>query len=1530
MAAVLESTLGGIGSLVTAPIRSYLTKLIRDQLLHYVREDCIDMQRISLGGTLILHNLELKLDVLRHSLGVPLTFEISRGFIRTLQIHIPWTNLLGQPIEVKIDTVMIVIGLKTDAELQETARQMPESHQTAGGCDDAPRDAHASTNAAATRATIDASNGGVPRNQSRNRSAEYSANGEGSGQDRNDNDGDASEVHAQEEEGWLSSLIKRVIYNAKITVKDLIFKYDNSEGRVLTAMLSSLRIFSADPRNKWRVSEFFEPQGKLKRMCKAALAQGLSIRLDRRHDSNNDPQTTPSSRSSSGSRKPIRQTDGSLGSESGGRRGWKSENGSMWASTTSQNRRFSRYASTYEVPILRRANITFRGWFNLCPLYDSNSQYERRPAGHTNSNILAAHDPFEGFNGWHTGMHEINDTSPTSLIDVHCPCLNFAFSESQIQIMTEILERADQAERVLRKEIAAARMRSRSRGTATLSSSLSEPSATPKLTTQGVKAMLEQASARVDAKERKRVRKIRKRRLQMEAHSQGPNTAHQLKKEKELQSSDRQHPGIDPNEPANPAGEEGGLIGGVLSWAWNTIVGEDSEEPDKTKEEKPANNMQENAHITSENNRTKNSEYARPKSDFLGLRSFSVTGIRFDRIGLDLLLHVRGPKRCESGPMHTRFTTGTTSQRFPNVEPGLSTDILKVHAPAKSSQISVGRSSSGRAGLRVGKTFEGSTSESMEAETSRTNGALPSEISHGVVQGILGNYPSEAIQDEPSAYEMAGVIQRNTRARNIVKVRTPNGYVEVDMGDNTESPRSSVSPSHQHRTITRKNAAGQNTFSRRINESAESCTSGMPDALDHEKWLQRQQQQHIEAFASLHFAGIEMEYRSHSWDSLEMASIINGESRRNQDDSHFQAMYGTNTETGHYARPRDSLDVTFLLDVRSVGCWGLPSSYRTLYFSEEQEPDGSKSSEKCVATLPPYFVLWGACALHDCETACLLTSPGKNRASGRLSSISTTSLSPPVSPALAAYPSPLNSAHNAVTTRANIDSMTLPPPSLPKVPVASPLRSSGRRPSSSSLEWVAQPFLLRRIELNLPPPKEIVEQDVELPKLASVLEQSSCTSTDAKGIKMLPAQGRALRIRWSRFVTKEGGHQVSIRDADEDEISHVSQLALGHATLRIDPETVADLQVLLLPCFSSPTGTSDGRLSDIAETKGCNQEHSQSRSIDTQVEAEKTSSHFSISSAGFDAWIVLDAPEQQNKSRLNANKQAVAKENRGFDYAVSGEKPSWLLLEVSSCIASSTAGDTATSTAGAPCCDEEKVWGLKCEAIRLCTGSLTHHVGETGFHRGLAMQLAAKRIEDSNNNSSLRFWHLSRTGLHRMDRNISDADKFNMQGTKFTLAMTDDGAPIKSDFVEIVNLHKLFLKQRADGEVLMHPSGTCKMDLGAGRMPFLGACWYALFNDPWESSEIKDRIPRFDSVKHYWLRTFSSIDANVNQAVNASESSTNWQDSTGEAINSDAEKKKATQIHSTAAAASEIERLRKELAVAKAQANHWRHVAESL
>ena len=70
---IINSTLGGLGSLVTAPLRMYITQLVRDQLALYLREDCMDFERLTLDGTLTLQNLEFKLDVLRDALDIPQT-----------------------------------------------------------------------------------------------------------------------------------------------------------------------------------------------------------------------------------------------------------------------------------------------------------------------------------------------------------------------------------------------------------------------------------------------------------------------------------------------------------------------------------------------------------------------------------------------------------------------------------------------------------------------------------------------------------------------------------------------------------------------------------------------------------------------------------------------------------------------------------------------------------------------------------------------------------------------------------------------------------------------------------------------------------------------------------------------------------------------------------------------------------------------------------------------------------------------------------------------------------------------------------------------------------------------------------------------------------------------------------------------------------------------------------------------------------------------------------------------------------------
>ena len=92
-----------------------------EQLSYFIRKDSLNVDQLTIGGNLILYNLELKLDVLRETLGVPLTFDISRGCIKKLSVTIPWTNLFGQPIELLIDTILIVIRSKTEAEMKHTA-----------------------------------------------------------------------------------------------------------------------------------------------------------------------------------------------------------------------------------------------------------------------------------------------------------------------------------------------------------------------------------------------------------------------------------------------------------------------------------------------------------------------------------------------------------------------------------------------------------------------------------------------------------------------------------------------------------------------------------------------------------------------------------------------------------------------------------------------------------------------------------------------------------------------------------------------------------------------------------------------------------------------------------------------------------------------------------------------------------------------------------------------------------------------------------------------------------------------------------------------------------------------------------------------------------------------------------------------------------------------------------------------------------------------------------------------------------------
>ncbi|TDH72555.1 hypothetical protein CCR75_003670 [Bremia lactucae] len=95
-----------------SPLRGYIAQNLQFYLGKYI--EGIQLEGLGLfGGDLVLNDLEIKRHVLRESLEIPSSFDFSRGFIRELRIHIPWTQLLSQPIEVKFYTIELILTARS-------------------------------------------------------------------------------------------------------------------------------------------------------------------------------------------------------------------------------------------------------------------------------------------------------------------------------------------------------------------------------------------------------------------------------------------------------------------------------------------------------------------------------------------------------------------------------------------------------------------------------------------------------------------------------------------------------------------------------------------------------------------------------------------------------------------------------------------------------------------------------------------------------------------------------------------------------------------------------------------------------------------------------------------------------------------------------------------------------------------------------------------------------------------------------------------------------------------------------------------------------------------------------------------------------------------------------------------------------------------------------------------------------------------------------------------------------------------------
>jgi hypothetical protein len=66
--------------LLSAPVKHAVTTQLQFYLSKYIKD--IDIEGLGVFGDIVLHNLELRRDVIREQLEIPATFDISVGFIK--------------------------------------------------------------------------------------------------------------------------------------------------------------------------------------------------------------------------------------------------------------------------------------------------------------------------------------------------------------------------------------------------------------------------------------------------------------------------------------------------------------------------------------------------------------------------------------------------------------------------------------------------------------------------------------------------------------------------------------------------------------------------------------------------------------------------------------------------------------------------------------------------------------------------------------------------------------------------------------------------------------------------------------------------------------------------------------------------------------------------------------------------------------------------------------------------------------------------------------------------------------------------------------------------------------------------------------------------------------------------------------------------------------------------------------------------------------------------------------------------------
>ena len=215
-------------------LESYISPFLLGYVDKYIKNLKPEDLRLSLwGGDLVLNNLELRLDALEKDLNLPLSFV--SGFIHELCIHVPWTRIGYEPVEISINTIECTLKLRD------------------GGVDD--NDSVSSKSSTST-------------NKSKGESGSKAKPKE-------------AIQDASLSPGYVTSLMNRVLHNVRFSVKNLILKYVEDD-IVLSVNVQSFDTFATDSDWQKAFVELSLPELVLRRVCSFS---DITVCLDKRNAS---------------------------------------------------------------------------------------------------------------------------------------------------------------------------------------------------------------------------------------------------------------------------------------------------------------------------------------------------------------------------------------------------------------------------------------------------------------------------------------------------------------------------------------------------------------------------------------------------------------------------------------------------------------------------------------------------------------------------------------------------------------------------------------------------------------------------------------------------------------------------------------------------------------------------------------------------------------------------------------------------------------------------------------------------------------------------------------------------------------------------------------------------------------------------------------------------------------------------------------------------------------------------------------------